>query len=124
MIVDPNNQNYVVLEQVKGISKVTGQPYVKITLVGVADRNDYVTYIDSSNHNQSNWFHITNNPTHGFVLNNLRVKKNKDKRLIDADSKPVILAEDTTKERIEAMLKQVWHEQDTRPVERFRELFE
>lgn len=117
-------QNYVVLTQEPGLSKITGQPYVKITLVGTDDELDYITYVDTANHNQSNWFHITNNPTHGFVLNNLRVKKSKDKRLIDADSKPVIAAEDVDKDKVLDAMKEVFNERRQKTVNRFKDLFE
>lgn len=117
-------QTYVVLKQERGLSKVTGHPYVKITLVGTRDRDEYVTYIDHANHNHKNWFHITNNPEHGFVLQNLRIKQHKDRMLVDADSKPIIAAEDPTPDRIFDTLRDVWREQDERGKNNYRNLFE
>jgi len=117
------NQNYVVLSQEPGTSGITGKPYVKITLVGTRDRDEYITYIDSSNHNHANWQHVTSNPEHGFILSNLNVKKHKDRLLIDADSKPVI-TEDISKERILEALQSVWAEQDAKSKDKFKDLFE
>lgn len=121
---EPITQTYVVLTQERGLSKITGRPFVKIIMVGTRDRCEYVTYIDSSNHNEANWQHIINNPDHGFVLSNLRPKIHKDRRLIDADSRPVISAEDMTPDRIFDTLRDVWREQDDRPNNNYRNLFE
>lgn len=122
--MDANQQNYIVIEQEPGISKITGQPYVKITLVGTHDELDYTTYIDTANHNQKNWFHITNNPQHGYILSNLKVKRHKDKRLINADSKPIIQAEDTSKDRILKAFQEVLQERQQRKINRFKDLFD
>jgi hypothetical protein len=118
------NQNFVVIEQTQGVSNRTGYPYTTITLVGVKDRCLYKTYIDTHNHNHKQWQHIVSNPDHGFILNNLRIKRHKDTELIDADSKPVIAAEETVKDNILSMLKEVWLEQDTRVTSNYRNLFE
>jgi hypothetical protein len=118
------DQTYVVLTQEKGLSKITGQPYTKVTLVGTHDRDEYTTYIDTANHNHSNWHHILMNPEHGFVLKNLRVKLHKERLLVDADSKPIIAAEHTEQSYILDELKAVWAEQDHRQQNRFRDLFE
>ena len=118
------DQNYVILEQTESLSKITGRPCVKIVLVGAGDRKQYTTYIDSNNHNHKQWQHITGNPTHGFVLRNLRVKVHKDKLLVDADSRPIIAAEDETPDRILDTLKDVWLEQDSKKQDLHRRLFE
>jgi hypothetical protein len=124
MKVQPVNQNYVVLDQQRGLSKITGHPYVKITFAGTRDRDEYTTYVDNNNHNYENWLHIINNPTHGFILSNLKVKRHKDRLLVDADSRPIIQAEDSDQSRVMDMLMEVWKEQDNKPVARFKELFE
>ena len=124
MKYQPPVQNYIVLTQEPGLSQVTGRPYVKLTIVGTKDRREYVTYVDSANHNQKNWFHIINNPQNGFILKNLRTKVSKDKLLIDADSKPQIAAEHDSLEYLLQTLQEVWAEQDNKAQTNFRELFE
>jgi len=124
MKYQPIEQTYVVLTQEKGLSKITGQPYTKIILVGTRDRDEYTTYIDTANHNHENWHHITHNPTHGFVLTKLRVKKHKDRLLVDADSKPIIAAEHELQSYILDHLREVWAEQDAKKANKFRDLFE
>lgn len=107
-------QPYVVLKQEQRFSKITGSPMTKITLVGVKDHKEYVTYIDSPNKNHKNWSHIVNNPTHGFVLRNLRIKSHKDRNLIDADSKPIIEWEDQDDSEILKQLAEIWLEEEAR----------
>lgn len=119
-----DKQKYVILTQEDTISKITGRACVKIILVGVTDRKEYTTYIDSTNHNVKNWYHITNNPTHGFILKGLRTKTHKGKDLIDADSKPIICAEDESQSKVLDILKEVWREQDRKDTTVFRTLFE
>lgn len=124
MKILPLQQNYVVIEQHAGLSKVTGKPMVTLTLVGTKDRREYTTYVDSTNYNRENWLHVINNPDHGFVLNNLRVKMHKERLLIDADSKVVIAAEDLDKSKILDALTEVWAEQDAKANNKFKDLFE
>lgn len=124
MKIQPIKQNYVVLEQKAGLSKVTGHAMVTITLVGTKDRKEYITYIDSTNYNRDNWHHVVNNPDHGFVLDNLKVKMHKERLLIDADSKVIIAAEDLDKSRILDALTEVWAEQDAKANNKFKDLFE
>ena len=124
MKLQPQTQNYVVLAQEKGVSKITGHPYVKIIMVGTRDRMEYVTYIDHANHNHSNWYHIVNTPQNGFILSNLKIKTHKGKMLVDADSRPVIRAEDPEPDRILDTLREVWAEQDAKPTNLFRSHFE
>jgi hypothetical protein len=124
MKYQPPVQNYIVLTQKSGLSQATGRPYVTITIVGTKDRREYVTYVDSSNHNQKNWFHIINNPQNGFILKNLRTKVIKDRLLIDADSRPQIAAEHDSLEYLLQILMEVWAEQDSKAKTNFKELFE
>jgi len=119
-----DNQTFVLIEQVPGISKITGHPMTTITLVGTSDKQIYTTYIDSNNHNHSNWQHILNSPTNGFILSNLRTKVHKEKLLINADSKPVIAAECLDKKSILDALEANWKEQDARKANKFKDLFE
>jgi hypothetical protein len=124
MKYQPPVQNYIVLTQESGLSKITGQPYTKLTIVGTKDRREYVTYVDSANHNQKNWFHILNNPTSGFILKNLKTKVSRDRLLIDADSRPQIAAEHDSLDYLLQTLQEVWAEQDNRAKTNFRDLFE
>jgi hypothetical protein len=118
-------QPYVVLKQEWGRSKHQGTEYVKITFVGVKDRKEYTTYIDTPNHNYKNWQHIINNPSHGFVLRNLKTKTHKGKTLVDADSKPIIDWEDSDDSEIMRQVSEIWAEEDIKAdSDRFRDMFE
>lgn len=117
-------QPYIVLKQEQSTSKRFGTPMTKITLLGVKDRKEYITYIDAPNHNHKNWDHIVRNPEHGFVLRNLRTKTHKDKDLIDADSKPIIEWEDVDDVEIMNQLADIWAEEDKRNgTDKFSDLF-
>jgi hypothetical protein len=118
-------QPYVVLKQERGFSRHLGTEYVKITFLGVKDREEYHTYVDTPNHNYKNWEHIIRNPKHGFVVRNLRTKTHKGKTLIDADSKPIIDWEDVDDLEIMRQVSEIWAEEDQKAdSDRFRDLFE
>lgn len=118
-------QPYIVLKQEPRFSKVYGTPMTKITLIGVKDRLEYITYIDGPNRNHANWQHIIKNPEHGFVLRNLNVKANKDKNLINADSEPIIEWEDDNNTAMMNQLYDIWTEEDRRNgSDKFGDLFE
>ena len=105
-------QPYIVLKQESRSSKVYGTPMTKITLLGVKDRMEYVTYIDQPNRNFTNWQHIINNPGAGFVLRNLKSKRHQGKNLIDADSRPIIEWQDDDDSEILRQLSEIWAEED------------
>lgn len=118
-------QPYVILKQEWGRSRHLGTEYVKITFLGIKDRQEYVTYVDSPNHNYKNWSHIINNPTHGFVVRNLKTKEHKGRTLISADSKPIIDWEDTDDVEIMRQVSEIWAEEDLKnDSDKFRDLFE
>lgn len=118
-------QPYVVLKQEWGRSKHQGTEYVKITFIGIKDRMEYHTFIDTPNHNYKNWAHIINNPSHGFVVRNLRTKTHKGKTLIDADSKPIFDWEDDDDKEIMRQVAEIWAEEDLKyGSDKFRDLFE
>jgi len=117
------SQPYIIISQKTGLSKYGGT-LITINMIGVNDRQEYKTYIDPRNFNYANWQHITQNPGHGFVIRSLKIK-NKDKRLISADSKPIIEWEHDDPEVILAQLEEIWNEQDNqRTATTFRDLFE
>lgn len=117
-------QPYIVLKQEQSTSKRFGTPMTKITLLGVKDRKEYITYIDAPNRNHKNWDHIVRNPDHGFILSNLKTKQHKDKDLIDADSKPLIQREDYDDVEIMKELAEIWAEEDLRNnTDKFSDLF-
>lgn len=117
-------QPYVVLKQEAATSKKYGTPMTKITLLGVKDRREYVTYVDAPNRNHKNWTHIINNPEHGFVLRNIKTKLHKDKELVDADSKPIIELEMEDDLEIMRQVAEIWAEEDLRNnSDHFRDLF-
>lgn len=118
-------QPYVVLKQERGYSRHLGTEYVKITFLGIKDRQEYHTYVDTPNHNYKNWEHIIRNPRHGFVVRNLKTKTHKGKTLINADSKPIIDWEDVDDEEIMRQVAEIWAEEDLKSdSDRFRDLFE
>lgn len=117
-------QPYVVLKQEWGRSRHLGTEYVKITVMGIKDRKEYYTYVDTPNHNYQNWQHIINNPKHGFVIRNLKTKQYKGKTLIDADSKPIIEIEDVDDSEIMRQISEIWAEEDMKNnSDRFGDLF-
>lgn len=114
-------QPYIVLEQFPFNSKFGGIAY-KITLVGAKDRKIYKTYVDPRMNNFELWAHIIHNPTHGFVLNGLKIKKDD---IITADSHAVIEWETEDPSTIANDLSQIWAEEDHRKTATtFRELFD
>ena len=116
-------QPYIILKQEQSVSKRFGTPMTKITMVGVKDRREYITYIDAPNRNHRNWDHIIRNPNHGFVLRNLKIKEHRGKLLIDADSHPIIEWEDINDVAIMDQLTEIWAEEDLRNTDKFRDLF-
>jgi hypothetical protein len=117
-------QPYLVINQEPRFSKVYGTPMTKITLLGIKDRKEYVTYIDTPNRNHANWHHITNNPDHGFILRGLRIKTFKGKTLIDADSQPIVEWEDDNQEEMLKQIQELWEEEDRKNnTDKFSDLF-
>jgi hypothetical protein len=107
-------QPYAVLDQFDRMSKY-GNMITQVTLVGIKDRKEYVTYVDPNNGNHSKWYHITIHTEHGFVLNNLRLKKVKDKdNIINADSDPLIECEMENKEEMLKIVQEHWAREDER----------
>lgn len=103
-------QPYIVLSQDSIFSKYGGRVY-RIKMVGVMDRQEYITYVDPKNENFDNWRHITRSPEHGFILNNLKEKTNKA-GVINADSRVIIEEEVTDPSVIMNELYEIWREQD------------
>lgn len=117
-------QPYLVLKQEANTSKKYGTPMTKITLLGIKDRREYITYVDTPHHNYRNWQHIIQNPSHGFIISNVKTKAHKDKILVDADSRPIIDWEDTTDEEMLRQISELWAEEDSRRgADKFRDLF-
>lgn len=81
-------QHYIVIDQ-KEKNSIYGGKYVEIQMIGAKDYEMYKTYIDYKNYNVDNWQYIINNPEHGFIIKGLKVK-NEEKRVLNADSKPII----------------------------------
>lgn len=104
-------QHYAIVKQETKYSKYGGV-ITTVTLVGLDDRKEYTTYIDPSNFNAKNWSHIVRHPEHGFILTGLRVKKNTDKAIINADSDPVIAWEHTNIDDVLDAIMDKWSQQD------------
>ena len=117
-------QPYLVLKQQASTSKKYGTPMTKITLLGIKDRREYITYVDTPHHNYRNWQHVIQNPDHGFIISNVKTKPHKDKVLVDADSKIIIDWEDTSDEEMMRQISELWAEEDSRRgTDKFRDLF-
>ena len=124
--------NYAVIDQQSGLSKVTGRPYTKITLVDLDTRKEYPTYADTANHNCANWQHITNHPARGYILTGLKVVTRKGKEVIDADSDPIIVSEFDDANELHLAIKKLWREVDKEKITKstvgcknnFNDLFE
>jgi hypothetical protein len=121
-------QPYIVLEQKKGYSQKYGTEMTTIIMVGVKDRREYVTYIDSPNRNAANWQHITRNHDHGFVLRNLKATDKSTKKgqtIINADSQVIIEWETDTLDEVLADAQKFWAEEDKRNgSDKFGDLFQ
>ena len=121
-------QPYIVLEQRQGHSQKYGTEMTTITMVGVKDRREYVTYIDSPNRNAANWAHITRNTTHGFVLRNLKATDKSTKKgqtIINADSEVIIEWETNTLDEVLLDAQKYWEEEDRRNgSDKFGDLFQ
>jgi hypothetical protein len=121
-------QPYIVLEQRQGHSQKYGTEMTTIIMVGVKDRREYVTYIDSPNRNAANWQHITRNTTHGFVLRNLNTTAKSTKKgqtIINADSQPIIEWETDTLDEVLVDAQKYWEQEDLKKdSDKFGDLFE
>ena len=121
-------QPYIVVEQKPGYSKIAGTPMTTVVMVGVKDRREYVTYVDTPNRNAVNWQHITNHADHGFVLRNLNVTNKSTKKgqtIINADSQPIIEWETDTLDEVLIDAQRYWEPEDRRNnSDKFGDLFE
>ena len=59
----------------------------EIKFISLKNGQEYNTYVDENNRNYKNWYEIVQHPESGYVVNNLKLKKD---RLISADSRPRI----------------------------------
>ena len=120
-------QPYIVIEQKSGYSKIAGTPMTTLILVGVKDRREYVTYVDTPNRNAVNWNHITRNPEHGFVLRNLQTTNKTTKKgqsIINADSEPIIEWETDSLDEVLIDAQRYWEEEDRKNgSDKFGDLF-
>lgn len=114
-------QNYVRFKQSQ-INGSDGNRVWSITLIGCVDRQMYTTYVDPRNRNYANWSHVIHRPTHGFVLNGIKIKDS-DKSIVDADSKFTILWESEDSNQVFDEMYSVWQEQDNKPKNNFNEIF-
>jgi len=118
------NQPYLIIKQEAATSKKYGTPMTKITLLGIKDRKEYITYVDTPHRNYKNWEHIIRNPEHGFIVRNIKTKIHKDKELVDADSKVIIEWEDINDQEMLKQISEVWAEEDLRAgTDKFSDLF-
>jgi len=121
-------QPYIVIEQRPGYSKIAGTPMTTLILVGVKDRREYVTYVDTPNRNAQHWSHITRHANHGFVLRNLTATNKTTKKgqcIINADSEPIIEWETDTLDEVLVDAQKFWAEEDRKnDSDKFGDLFE
>ena len=121
-------QPYIVIEQRTGYSKIAGTPMTTIIMVGVKDRREYVTYVDTPNRNAAHWTHITRHTDHGFVLRNLKPTTKTTKKgqtIINADSEPIIEWETDSLDEVLADAQKFWAQEDAlKGSDKFGDLFE
>lgn len=114
-------QNYVIVKQ-ETINSRFGGEVVRITIVGTADRFEYLTYVDVRNQNVKNWWHIINHPLRGYVISGVTIKKD---NIINADSDPIIFYETDNANELFSEVLAVWRDQDAdRRPDHFRRLFD
>lgn len=117
-------QPYVIINQEAKTSMKYGTPMTKITLLGVKDRKEYITYVDLPHRNYKNWQHMINNPDHGFVLRNIQTKMHKGDELVDADSRPIIDVEMESLEEVMEIIGEFWDKEDLKKnSDKLRDLF-
>jgi hypothetical protein len=120
-------QPYIVIEQRTGYSKIAGTPMTTIIMVGVKDRREYVTYVDTPNRNAAHWQHITRHIDHGFVLRNLKPTTKTTKKgqtIINADSEPIIEWETDSLDEVLADAQKFWAQEDAlKDSDKFSDLF-
>jgi hypothetical protein len=120
-------QPYIVIEQRTGYSKIAGTPMTTIIMVGVKDRREYVTYVDTPNRNAAHWTHITRHTDHGFVLRNLKPTTKTTKKgqtIINADSEPIIEWETDSLDEVLADAQKFWAQEDAlKGSDKFGDLF-
>lgn len=121
-------QPYIVLEQRAGHSQRYGTEMTTLIMVGVRDRREYVTYIDTPNRNAANWIHITQHPTRGYVLRNLKLtdkSTRKGQQIINADSQVIIEWETDTLDEVLIDAQRYWAEEDKKNnSDKFGDLFQ
>lgn len=121
-------QPYIILEQRQGYSQKYGTEMTTIIMVGVKDRREYVTYIDTPNRNAANWQHITNHTERGYVLRNLKLTDKttkKGQQIINADSDPIIEWETDTLDEVLIDAQKYWAQEDRKNgSDKFGDLFE
>jgi hypothetical protein len=115
-------QNYVIYSQKSSVSRHGGR-ITTINAIGVQDRKDYITYIDPTNFNSQNWQDIITKPNNAFIVHGLTVKNIQGKYIINADSKPRIIAETSDPSTLLYELHELWREQDE-PKTKFKDLFD
>lgn len=116
------NQPYVITEQLTKVSR-HGGTVITITLIGALDRLTYKTYINPTFFNAAQWQAITTYPEYGYVVRGLTIE-DKAKRIISADSKPVVEETYINPQIILAELEALWKEIDNKPPTMFKELFD
>ena len=120
-------QPYIILEQRSGFSQKYGTQMTTITMVGVKDRREYITYVDTPNRNAANWQHITRHQDRGYVLRNLELTTKvtaKGQQIINADSEPIIEWEAESLDEVLKDAQKYWAEEDRRAgSDKFGDLF-
>jgi uncharacterized protein YbbC (DUF1343 family) len=105
-------KHYAIIQQKEKFSKYGGS-VTEITLVGLSDRKEYVTWVDPTNFNSKNWAYIVNRPTHGFILTNLKQKRHSSRTdIINADSDFTIAWEHKDASEVIRAIMSKWAEED------------
>ena len=105
-----NFEQYAIIKQEQFHSKYGGIA-TEIILVNIKTRQEFKTYIDDRNFNSVNWQHILRHPERGYVITGVKIK-DATKKIINADSDPIISFESETQDTVFDELESYWAEQD------------
>jgi hypothetical protein len=103
-------QYYTVLKQ-EQIKSRHGNRILRLTLVGVKDRQLWTTYLDPKNRNYLAWSKIIHRPYYGYLLSGIQIK-DREKGLVSADSKIRIIYETQYQDEVYNELIELWSTQD------------
>tara|TARA_R110000803_G_scaffold105679_1_gene173891 strand:- start:681 stop:1043 length:363 start_codon:yes stop_codon:yes gene_type:complete len=83
LMLDKTSLFYIVEQEV--MPSRHGGYITEIKMISMQNGEYYHTYVDENNRNYKHWYEYTNHPQAGYIISNLKLKKD---NLISADSRP------------------------------------